>query len=187
MPNKRHNSRDTKYKSNVQNVTLLIMKGGKGMSNLISTLMNIDFGVVYYWVAKATPILLVSVLFLILFFVSLRYVIATARRKSFKKVDITHIVLVIFMPILMYMSVSQLTATTKEIINADTETQVVHVKKLSDLEAVTKNVTVVTNKADLVNSRSEWYLKEGYDYEVTYYKKSKVITNVGKINGIDYN
>lgn len=98
-------------------------------------------------------------------------------------VSLTILLMVI---ILTFSKGVELSTDIKEVWLDDTKTEVLEIHSISDTNLIMKDTIITTDRQVLINVRNEWYLKEGKKYEITYYKTSKVISSVKKVEGETY-
>lgn len=141
-----------------------------------------------YLLSKAIPLILILLLTVITVFLLFFLVILYKRKKyTFSPYFVLlPLALIVVLSYFTFQKAVSFSVELKEVWNEETVTEVLTVKSISEQTPVTRNQQITTNKGDLHNIRSEWYFKEGKKYEVIYYKTSKVITDVNKVEGEDY-
>ena len=154
----------------------------------IMGLPDISITTYVYLLSKAIPSGLILFLTVIATFLFIFLVILYKRKKFtfspyFALVPVAIILVLAFFSV---QSVANFTVELKEIWSEEKVTEVLTVQSISKQTPVIKNEEIATEKGNLLNVRNEWYFKEGKKYEIIYYKTSKVIADVNKIEGENY-
>lgn len=151
-------------------------------------LPNISIMTYVYLLSKALPLGLILFLTIVTifltFFIAIMYV-----KKNFNfspYFAIVPVVVILALTYFSYQSLSSFSAEFNEIWNEETVTEIVTIKAISKQTPVINNEEIKTNNGNLLNIRNEWYFKKGKKYEVTYYKTSKVIADVNKVDKETY-
>lgn len=147
------------------------------------SLPDIPLTAIIYLLSKAIPTVLILTLLGITVHVTLSTILLYRKRNFTFSIHtiVTPVLLISALLFFSYRGVATLTTDLKEVWTEDTITEIVQINTVSKPSFIIPNQVIETDKVNLQNIQSEWYVKEGYQYEITYYKTSKVITDVNKI------